>query len=128
MNTQMKLVVNLIMGTQLAALTEGLALAETLGLDSSDLQSVLDNGAMASPMVALKGPAASAGSYSPAFPLKYALKDMRFALELPAATQLDLAVSAAATAAFATADSELDLGESDFAAVMEVARQRNIDD
>ena len=47
----------------------------------------------------------------------------RFALELEAANDVDLAVSTAATAAFATADDELGMGDSDFAAVMEVARR-----
>ena len=121
--TKMKLVVNLIMGTQLAALAEGMALAEGAGLSAADLQAVLDDGAMASPMVKLKGPLMAARSYAPAFPLKYALKDMRFALGLPEAAALGLSTSHAATAAFAAADEEARLGESDFAAVMEVARK-----
>ena len=83
----------------------------------------LDDGAMASPMVKLKGPLMAARSYAPAFPLKYALKDMRFALGLPEAAALGLSTSHAATAAFAAADEEARLGESDFAAVMEVARK-----
>ena len=36
--SKMKLVVNLVMGTQLAALAEGLALASALGLSSEDVQ------------------------------------------------------------------------------------------
>ena len=121
--TKMKLVVNLIMGAQLAALAEGMALAEGLGLSAADMQEVLDDGAMASPMVKLKGPLMTQSKYPSAFPLKYALKDMRFALGLPEAGTLDLAVSESATAAFAAAADEEGLGDSDFAAVMEVARR-----
>jgi len=116
--TKMKLVVNMIMGTQLAALAEGLQLADKLGLSSEDVQTVLDNGAMASPMVALKGPLMAKKEYPTAFPLKYALKDMRFALDLEEAPELP--VSKRATELYAAAD-EVSLGDADFCAVMEAA-------
>ena len=70
--TQLKLVVNMVMGTQLAALAEGLALGKSLGLDGGDLQRVLELGAMSSPMLALKGPLMAKGDYAPNFPLKCA--------------------------------------------------------
>lgn len=119
--TNMKLVVNTIMGAQLAALAEGIALAESLGLSVDDMQGVLEEGAMASPMLKLKGPLMAQRSYAPAFPLKYALKDMKFALGLDAAENLGLPVSRAATAAFEVANKDPTLSESDFAAIMEVA-------
>ena len=59
-------------------------------------------------------------SYAPAFPLKYALKDMRFALGLEEAPELP--VSAAATALYAAAHDDAGLGDADFCAVMEAAR------
>lgn len=43
---------------------------------------ILGQGAMASPMVALKGPLMNKQDYSANFPLKHAQKDMRFALGL----------------------------------------------
>ena len=43
---------------------------------------ILGQGAMASPMVALKGPLMNKRDYSLTFALKHALKDMRFALGL----------------------------------------------
>ena len=43
---------------------------------------ILGQGAMASPMVALKGPLMNKRDYSLTFALKHALKDMRFALAL----------------------------------------------
>jgi len=121
--TKMKLVVNMIMGAQLAALAEGVALAEGIGLSASDLQDVLDDGAMASPLVSLKGPLMSRSAFDAAFPLKYALKDMRFALELDEASGLNLGVSGAATSAYAEAADNLNLGESDFSAVVDVSRK-----
>lgn len=50
--TQLKLVVNMVMGTQLAALAEGVALGRRLGLEPKTLQEVLEMGAMSSPMCA----------------------------------------------------------------------------
>jgi glyoxylate/succinic semialdehyde reductase len=129
--SEMKLVVNMVMGAQLAALAEGIALADQLGLDSAALQGVLDGGAMASPLVKLKGPLmASRGveapdgshGYPPAFPLKYALKDMRFALGLKG--WLPMNVSSAAAEEYAKGHS-LGHGDDDFAAVMEAASGKN---
>ena len=114
-----------------------------------DMQSVLEEGAMASPMLKLKGPLVipshprapnesasnsrfpipaplqmAQRSYAPAFPLKYALKDMKFALGLEGAKGLGLPVSRAATAAFEVADTDPALSEADFAAIMEVAANK----
>lgn len=115
--TRMKLVVNMVMSTQLAAIAEGIGLASELGLDVADLQSVLEAGATSSPMLALKGPLMARREYAPAFPLKYALKDIDFALGLQEA--LGLPVSAAAAATYAAADARH--GDDDFSAVFEVA-------
>ena len=43
---------------------------------------IFGQGAMASPMIALKGPLMNKKDYSSNFPLKHAQKDMRFALGL----------------------------------------------
>lgn len=79
---RMKLVVNMIMGTMTGALGEGMALCEKAMLKQSDLLEVLGLGAMASPLVSLKGPSMSARKYPPAFPLKHQQKDLRLALAL----------------------------------------------
>ncbi|KAL3914422.1 MAG: hypothetical protein SGPRY_007631, partial [Prymnesium sp.] len=81
MATKMKLVVNMVMSTQLAALAEGVALGRSLGLDGEQLQGVMEQGAVASPMLKLKGPLMAKSDHTPNFPLKYALKDLEFALE-----------------------------------------------
>jgi len=132
--TQLKLVVNMVMGTQLAAIAEGLALGRTLGLDGAVLQDVLEQGAMASPMLKLKGPLMAAGDYAANFPLKYALKDLEFALDEARAAASDgedaeveeeveamLPVSSAATGLFVEAN-EAGLGDLDFAAVYETLK------
>lgn len=49
-----KLVVNMIMGTMMASLGEGMAIADRAGLDLPNLIEILGLGAMANPMFALK--------------------------------------------------------------------------
>jgi len=80
--TRAKLVVNSLMGTMLAAFGEGLALAESVGLDPNTMIQVIGQGAIASPMYALKGPKMVAQDHDPNFPLKHAHKDMALASEM----------------------------------------------
>ncbi|CAN0127073.1 unnamed protein product, partial [Laminaria digitata] len=80
--TEMKLVVNMVMSTMLASVAEGICLSDSLGLNNDALIEILGQGAMASPMIALKGPLMNKKDYSSNFPLKHAQKDMRFALGL----------------------------------------------
>ena len=94
--TRMKLVVNMVMGSMMAAFGEGLALAKACGADGAKLLQVLDLGAMANPMFKLKGPKMLAADHAPHFPLEHAEKDVRLAGELGA--QLGLALPVAATA------------------------------
>lgn len=60
----------------------GMALAERSGLRQGDLLEVLGLGAMASPMISLKGPAIMQRAYPPAFKLVSQQKDMRLVLAL----------------------------------------------
>merc|ERR1740121_1016646 len=54
--TRAKLVVNSLMGTMLAAFSEGLALSEGMGLNLKTMIEVIGQGAIQSPMFNLKGP------------------------------------------------------------------------
>lgn len=62
-----ELVVNLIMGSMLTALSEGLALGLKGGLDGAEILDVLDAGAMACPMFRAKGPMLCPGLIQRAF-------------------------------------------------------------
>lgn len=120
----MKLVVNMLMCAQLAALGEAVSLCEAAGLDATDLVTVLGQGAMASPMVALKGPAMASSTYPPAFPLCHAAKDLKFALQLGEELGVgsSLGIAAAANKLFEEAARE-GHGDEDFAAVAEMSRR-----
>ncbi|GAB4814524.1 hypothetical protein N2152v2_001570 [Parachlorella kessleri] len=114
----MKLVVNMIMGTMMAAYAEGLSLAEQSGLKKEDLIEVIKLGAIAAPMFALKGPGMAARNYPTAFPLKHQQKDMRLAIALGDKLGQALPTSATANELYKQARAQ-NLGDADFSAVLE---------
>ncbi|CAM9768325.1 unnamed protein product [Chrysoparadoxa australica] len=119
--SKMKLVVNMIMGSMMASLSEGMLLAESSGTDASQLLEVLDLGAMSNPMFRGKGPKMLAGDFAPNFPLKHAQKDMRFAIALGDEVGQPLPVAAAANETFKRGRDQD--GDEDFSAVYKAARK-----
>uniref|UniRef100_A0A7S4SHX4 6-phosphogluconate dehydrogenase NADP-binding domain-containing protein n=1 Tax=Alexandrium monilatum TaxID=311494 RepID=A0A7S4SHX4_9DINO len=93
---RMKLVVNMVMGINIVALSEALALGEKSGLQGGDIVDVIKEGALASPMYALKGPKMLAGDFAPNFPLKHQQKDVKLAVGLGDVVGQALPVAAAA--------------------------------
>mmetsp|Transcript_6601 Transcript_6601/g.19038 ORF Transcript_6601/g.19038 Transcript_6601/m.19038 type:complete len:393 (+) Transcript_6601:177-1355(+) len=123
LGAKMKLVINMVMGSMMASFAEGLALAESGGLQQSDLIEAMGLGAIAAPMFALKGPTMVKGSFAPAFPLKHQQKDLRLVLELAEQLGQDLPVAAASNNSYLKAMDQ-GLGDQDFSAVLSaVAKQ-----
>jgi 3-hydroxyisobutyrate dehydrogenase-like beta-hydroxyacid dehydrogenase len=100
---RMKLVVNMIMGINIASLGEGLAVGTKAGLQGADILEVLKEGALACPMYGLKGPTMLEGKYDPAFPLKHQQKDVRLAIALADQFNQPLPLAAAANETFKAA-------------------------
>ena len=116
---QVKLIVNMIMGTMMSAFSEGLALGKATDIPLETLMQVLDLGAMSNPMFRGKGPLMVADKFPTNFPLKHQQKDMRLALELAEAKGVALPTSAAANANFVKAMAEpLGAADEDFSAVL----------
>ncbi len=114
---QMKLVINMIMGTMMAAFAEGLSLGDKAGLQKPDIIDVLAQGAINNPMFQLKGPLMTDGNFTAAFPLKHMQKDMRLALLLGDACDQPLHTSSAANNAFIKAKKN-GCSDEDFSAVI----------
>lgn len=125
--TRAKLVVNSLMGTMMAAFGESLALAESVGLDGDTMLEVIGQGAVQSPMYALKGPKMLRGDHAPNFPLQHAHKDMQLAVSLAREAGVECAVTESAERLFrqARADEELRVAEQDFSAVFESIRKES---
>jgi len=128
--TRAKLVVNSLMGTMMAAFGESLALAESLDLDASKMLEVISQGAIASPMYALKGPAMLKNDYSPNFPLCHAHKDMKLAVDAAESVGVEYSVTQVAEELFRKArhDEELNVANEDFSAVFELIHKESKSD
>jgi len=114
---RMKLVINAVMGAHMAALAEGIKLAEAAELDTAVLHDLLCNGALSSPLVQGKGKALLAKSYPTNFPLKHQQKDLRLALQLSDQVRQQTPVIAATNELFKQAMAR-DKGDLDMCAVV----------
>jgi len=125
--TRAKLVVNSLMGTMVAAFGEGIALAENVGLDPTKMIEVIGQGAIQSPVYALKGPKMIAKDHAPNFPLKHAHKDMKLACDMAKAAGSEYSVMDKAEQLFAKAraDAELNVADEDFSAVFETIHKES---
>jgi len=119
---QMKLVINMIMGTMMTAFGEGLSLGEKAGLNISDIITVLDQGVIANQMFRLKGPMMAEGRFPTAFPLKHMQKDMRLALLMGDEKGQALFTAVAANGSYIKARNR-GCGDDDFSAVLQVIKE-----
>jgi len=122
---RMKLVVNMIMGINMVALCEGLAVGTQAGLKGADILEVIKEGAIASPMYGMKGPKMLEGDFASNFPLKHAQKDVRLALGLGDAVGQPMPVAAAANESFKAARAA-GRGDDDFSAVYDAVRKQGL--
>ncbi|MBC6936840.1 MAG: NAD(P)-dependent oxidoreductase [Chloroflexi bacterium] len=121
--TTWKLIYNMMIAVQVAALSEGLALAEAAGLDMEQVVPLILNGATGSRIVQAKLPRMVERRYDDTeFALKWMQKDARYAVELAQAAGVPLQTAAAAIAVMQAAR-EKGLDDRDFAAVIEGVRR-----
>jgi len=93
--SRMKLVVNLVLGLNRAALAEGLAFARLLELDATTTLTILKAGAAYSAIMDTKGEKMLTGDFSPQARLSQHLKDVRLILDAAARTGGTLPLSEA---------------------------------
>ena len=119
MGSAMKLVNNLSMAGAMEALFEGLTLGKRLGLTGEGMMEVLTSGALASPLVKLKGAAVLMENFEPLFALKHMAKDIRLAVEAAKGAGLTIPVTTLVNQLFEKAEA-LGLGEEDYAALIKL--------
>ena len=90
---RLKLVTNLVLGLNRAALAEGLVLAEAMGLDPARALEVLRASAAYSRVMDAKGEKMIGGDFTPVARLSQHLKDVRLMLEAAADADLPLPLS-----------------------------------
>lgn len=95
MGASAKLVVNLVIASELQAFHEGMVLATKIGLDPDLMYGVLMNSRARAGIFEMKGPNILKRDFEAFFPLRLMDKDMRLALETADALQLPLPVVSA---------------------------------
>ncbi|MCE2810536.1 MAG: NAD(P)-dependent oxidoreductase [Planctomycetaceae bacterium] len=121
---KMKLVSNLVLGLNRAALAEGLAFAETLDIDLQSALAVLQGSGAYSKQMDSKGPKMVSGDYCLQARLSQHLKDVRLILQSAEASNLSLPLSKAHEHLLELAEF-LGLGDLDNSAVFEAIRSRS---
>ena len=118
---KMKLVTNLVLGLNRAALAEGLALGEVIGLDPELTLRVMRRSPAYSRIMDSKGDKMIRSEFSPDARLSQHLKDVRLMLELGAQAGLPMTLSAAHRAILERAEAA-GLGALDNSALIQVLR------
>ena len=120
---RMKLVTNVVLGLNRAALAEGLALAQGLGLDARQALAVMQGGPAYSRIMDRKGERMLSGNFVPEARLSQHLKDVRLILEQGDAAGLPMPLSRAHRTVLEAAESA-GLGALDNSAIIRVLTSR----
>ncbi|WP_428330034.1 NAD(P)-dependent oxidoreductase [Mucilaginibacter sp.] len=111
-----KLVINTLLSIHAQALAEAIVFAQQNGLKATDLLTLVNNSALASPFIKIKGDAIINDNYKAVFALKHIAKDLRLAKDIGMASPLG-------DAAFETyQQAEATLGNEDIIAVIKQVR------
>lgn len=120
---RMKLVSNLVLGLNRAALAEGLVFAESLGIDLPAALGVLRGSAAYSRQMDSKGPKMLTGDFAPQARLSQHLKDVRLMLQSAATDGVTLSLTETHRQILERAES-LGLGDLDNSAIIQAMRGR----
>jgi 3-hydroxyisobutyrate dehydrogenase len=120
--SRMKLINNLIMGANMAVLSEGLALGEVAGIPVEKQLEVILAGSAASGVAQRRSGNLISGSYEPQFKFSHELKDLYYALELGRDLEDPLPITAVVSQIYN--EGMRQHAEEDMSAVAEVYRQR----
>lgn len=102
--TLLKLIVNSMLGVQIAALAELLATGEKYGLSQGDAMKVLDEIPVISPPAKRAGAAMAAGKFAPQFPIELVAKDFGYVTAMAQAIQAQAPVCKTAEEVFRSAN------------------------
>jgi len=114
---RMKLFVNLLLGDMMGAFAEAVAFGTAEGLSYDDMLTVVEAGAVDSPLFSIKGENIAADDFEPRFPVDLQFKDLRYAVEAANEEGVPLPQTAAARETFSAA-SGMGHGGEDMAAVV----------
>lgn len=119
MGASMKMIINMMLGTAMAAFSEALAFGEALGFSRTALLDMLVGGAVAGPFIAGKRANLESRTFNPEFPLRWQHKDLQLACATAYESGVPMPTINAAKEVFALA-SAAGLKDLDFSAVSEL--------
>ncbi|CAN8006460.1 unnamed protein product [Ixodes hexagonus] len=96
----MNLILNMLLGTTLAGLSEAMALCDRAELSQKDLLEILELGDLNSPIITQKGQAIIEGTFATHMPLQHLQKDICLAIGIGDQLEQPLPVTAAANEVF----------------------------
>jgi 3-hydroxyisobutyrate dehydrogenase-like beta-hydroxyacid dehydrogenase len=123
MGASMKMIINMMLGTAMAAFSEALAFGEALGFSRTALLDMLIGGAVAGPFLAGKRSNLESHTYKPEFPLRWQHKDLQLASATAYERGVPMPTINAAKEVFALA-SAAGLKDLDFSAVADSYRKK----
>ncbi|KAM7283585.1 putative oxidoreductase GLYR1 homolog isoform X1 [Ixodes scapularis] len=98
--SKMNLILNMLLGTTLAGLSEAMALCDRAELSQKDLLEILELGDLNSPIITQKGQAIIEGTFATHMPLQHLQKDICLAIGIGDQLEQPLPVTAAANEVF----------------------------
>lgn len=119
----LKMVVNHLLGTSMAAFAEGLILGEALGLSQETMLQVLLGGPVTPPYLSAKKDKLVQNDYSVEFPLEWMHKDLKLVATAAKSVGLELAVSEASLLSYQHGV-EKQLGRKDFTALYQALKEK----
>jgi 3-hydroxyisobutyrate dehydrogenase-like beta-hydroxyacid dehydrogenase len=120
--TDMKLFINVLLGTLMQSFAEALTLGTSFGLRLEDMLTTVQSSAVTCPMFSVKGTAIGSGNFEKNFPVELIFKDLNLALQAAGREHVPMALTAAAREAFSAAMAR-GLGEQDLCAVVRVLEE-----
>lgn len=118
---KMKLVSNMVLAVNMAAVGEALLLSEKSGVDKETALNILENSGGESRVLKMKKETMVSETFEPVFSLKDMVKDLRYASELTSTLSSPAVLGKSAEQFYLAADS-IGLGNLDFSAVIRTFR------
>jgi glyoxylate/succinic semialdehyde reductase len=125
MGTSMKMVINMLLGTAMAAFAEALGFGQALGFTRKELLDGLVGGAVTPPFMAGKRSRLETGTFAPEFPLRWMQKDLQLVSDTAYELGVPMPTAAAVKEVFAMA-SAAGLSTEDFSAVADLFAKKNV--
>jgi len=117
--TNMKLMINLLLGSMMQGFAEAMTFGKKVGLNIDDMMKTIESGGLHTPFYSVKGSAIRSDNFAKNFPVDLMLKDLNLVLDAGGKNGVALPQTASTREMFTAADA-MGYGDEDMAAVIKV--------